>query len=198
MADEQNSGARHADRYSHITIGLRYREAEAAPWQSIRALGWNDVGFNFYSNVEIEQPELTFNRSAVSFAGVIVWTAGNVADDAILDAIVNELIYKQAGNVVHNSQLHGRLVRLIRTPHKEFEKRAVLTSLGVNVSDEKLAEIIAGRKQGRPMFQYGVKLESEAWNTIVEGALRISGGLIELEKMSKALTPRRTPGPAAS
>jgi hypothetical protein len=182
----KSSSARNEDRHSHIGIGLHYRSNET--WERVEALGWNDVGFNFYSAHEIQEPLLELKRGISRFEGTMVWSSLNTSDDVVLAELVNELIYKKTKDVASNAALHTRLVKLLRTPGMIAEKKNLLTSLGLSITDEKMSEMIARRRLEHPIFRYGVKVDSPVWSAIVKSALSISSVVISMEKWSGAFS----------
>jgi hypothetical protein len=65
LSDEFNLVIRQGKRYDNITIGLRC--LVDGQWEGFRAIGWNEVGFNFYLDHEIKQIHLPFKTR---FGGV--------------------------------------------------------------------------------------------------------------------------------
>ena len=177
--------SRNDDRHSHIGIRLQYRTADK--WEYLEALEWNAVGFNFYHAQAIQGPELQLRRGLTRFTGHVVWQSLNTSDDVVLLTVVNRLLYAQAKTVVDNPQLHIRLIKLLRGPGMVAEKLKVLASLGASLSDAKTAELVAKRKLEHPMYHYGVRVQSEAWSSIVESALSVASVLVSLDKWSGAL-----------
>ena len=186
--EDQNSLSRSEDRHSHISIGLRYRVNEK--WERLDALGWNETGFNFYHSSEFDEPRLELKRGLIRFDGTILWKSIGTDDEVHLGALLHELIFKRAQGLTDNLPLRHRLIKLIRIPGMTMQKRAVLASLGQDLSDEKVADLVAQRKLERPLFHYGVKVESEAWRTIAKGAFSISSVVISMEKWSAAFVKK--------
>ena len=122
-------------RHSHISVGLQF--LANGQWEQFEALGWNDVGFNCYHVQEIHEPALELKRGLTRFSGTITWRSINTSEEVALSALVNELIYKRAQEVSNNTALQERLVKLIRVPGMVAEKRRVLGSLGLDLSDAK-------------------------------------------------------------
>ncbi len=186
LPEDTNAMVRNKDRYSHISIRLRFRVNDK--WETLDALEWNEVGFNFYHVHELHDPVLELKRGITRLDGTIVWRSPNANDDVVLATLVNELIFAKSKDLVNNVALQTRLIKLIRVTGMVAEKRKILASLGLDIADKKMAEMIAQRKQDRPMFHYGVKVLSNAWGEIVEKAFNVSSVLISLEKWSNALT----------
>lgn len=186
MGNELEVGARNDDRHSHIGIRLGCRIGES--WLHVEAVGWNDVGFNFFSAEALDQTTLEFRRGLTRFDGTVVWRTINNDDAVVQTALINALIYERANEVVaSNAALHKRLIRLVRTPGLVEQKRGLLASLGMALDDERIASMVEQRKRDQPMFQYGVKVESEAWRCIVADALQLSSVVISMEKWSGSL-----------
>jgi len=185
LTDNSSDILRNTTRHSHIGIRLHVRVN--GKWERIEAMGWNEVGFNFFLMHDMTDSALELKRSLTRFAGTIVWRARNTLDEVVLAALVNELIFTQAKYVSNNQALHQRLMKLMRAPGMLAEKRKILASLGLDLPDEQMAAMLNQRKQERPIFQYGVKVESEAWGNIVKEALKVSSVVISLEKWSDAL-----------
>jgi len=188
LAHNNDAILRNEDRYSHIGIQLQYHAAER--WEPLEALGWNEVGFNFYHTQDLRTPILELKRGLTRFDGDIVWRSLNTSDELVLATLVNELIYRKAKAVTDNARLHARLIKLIRVSGMLTEKKHILASLGQDISDKKLAEMIAHRKLERPVFHYGVKVESKAWADIVHKTLRVSSVVISLEKWLDAFAQK--------
>lgn len=174
--------ARSDNRHSHIGIRLHVRINDV--WVRCEALGWNEVGFNFYDTRNITGPVLELKRGLTRFCGTVVWSAPNASDEGILGSLVNELIFEQAKIRADNSPLHARLLKLIRVPGMVAEKRKILVSLGVDFTKSEIAEMMARRRLEQPLFHYGVKVESEAWCNVVKDALKVSSVVIAMEKWS--------------
>ncbi|MES2947653.1 MAG: hypothetical protein V4858_03835 [Pseudomonadota bacterium] len=188
MTDNQLPTARNEDRHSHIGIRLQYRVDEK--WEHLEALGWSEAGFNFYHAQAIHEPVLQLRRSLIRFEGSIVWHAPNTSDEIVLATLVHELIYQRAKEVSGNTALHARLIRLIRVSGMVDEKRKILASLGPTPTDAQMHSMVAQRKLERPMFHYGVKVESEAWSAVVKSAWSVSSVLVSMDKWSEGLAKK--------
>ena len=182
---EPEAVARAQDRHSHICIRLQLQDEGS--WEFLDAIGWNTVGFNFYFARALEGPQLEFKRGLFHFAGTLAWSPPNFDDEVLQSAIVNELIYKRAKDVSSDASLHARLLRLIRVPGRVEDKRRILASLGLDIGDAKLAQLVGRRKAQRPLFHYGVQVQSDLWAAVVEKALDMSSAVIALERWSKSL-----------
>jgi hypothetical protein len=186
MTATPKSIARSGDRHSHINIGLRLRCQDH--WEPLDALGWNEVGFNFYHPREIVDPLLELKRQLNAFEGRIVWTATTTSDEALMSALLNEQIYLKAKGMADNAALHNRLLKLMRVSDMLPQKQAVLASLGQPVSDTEMADLIAKRRRERPLYHYGVQVDSEAWRATVQKAFSLSSAVASLEKWADSFS----------
>lgn len=175
-------------RHSHISIGLRL--LNNFEWQHIEALGWHENGFNFYYAQEIEETELEVKRGLTKFKATVMWSSVNNSDDVALGTLVNELIYQRAQALNTDAVMRERLIKLIRIPDMIAEKRKVLASLGLDISNADLASMLEQKKRKQPLFHYGVRVDAEGWATIVANALSVSSVVVSLEKWADAITPK--------
>ena len=185
MENTPEAIARTQDRHSHISIRLQLQDGDS--WEFLEAVGWNSVGFNFFFARALEGPLLQLKRGLFHFEGAMAWSAPNFDDEVVQSAIVNELIYKHARKVSSDAVLHARLLRLIRVPGMVEPKRRILASLGLDIGDAKLAQLVHKRKEERPLFHYGVQVQSEVWAAMAAKALDMSSAVIALENWSRSL-----------
>jgi hypothetical protein len=186
VEDGTASVSRNTDRHSHISIRLRLHHGNK--WETIEALGWNAVGFNFYSDHEVTGDLLSLKRGLIPFEGSIAWTSRQTSAEALCLILVNEFLFQRSKEVAGNHDLHKRLIRLLRAPGLLEQKLSVLATLGQPMSDRHLLELATKRMAERPMTHYGVRVESEAWSGIVASALDISSVVKSLEQWSDAFT----------
>ena len=186
-APEASAGApeRARTRHNHITIRLQLRVGER--WEYVQARDWNAVGFSCSHPDQLEAPLQQFKRGLLHFAGEIAWRRANTDDEAVLVSVVNELIIKRSQSVSSDASLHTRLRNLVRVPGMVAQKRQILASLGLDIGDSKMAELVARRKVERPSFQFGVRVQSEVWTAVTDKALHMSQAVIALDNWSKAL-----------
>ncbi len=184
LPESPPSLARDGDRHTHIGIRLQFRSANQ--WERFEALGWNNVGFNFFHALDLPD-QLELKRGLTRFDGQVVWRNRNTSDEVLLESLVNALIYKRASEMGSGSGLQVRLLKLIRVSAMVNEKRKILASLGLDIPDEQLNDMLERKRLENPMYHYGVKVESEAWSGVVKNALSISSVVVSLEKWSSAL-----------
>ncbi len=186
MTDNAPSIARSEDRHSHITIGLRCRHGDQ--WEPLDALGWNEMGFNFFHPREITDAVLDFKRQLNAFEGRIVWTATQASDELLTAMLLNERIYQQAKRLVGNGALQHRLLKLMRVSGMLEQKQAVLASLGQSIGAAELASLVERRRQERPLYHYGVQVNSEVWRATVLNAFSLSSAVASLEQWADSFS----------
>ncbi|HEX8948512.1 MAG TPA: hypothetical protein VF790_06095 [Dissulfurispiraceae bacterium] len=171
-------------RFDHVTIGLKYDESS----NSINALSWNEKGFNFFLDSELHERNLSFKKGKYRFQATIIWSYKCDDKAFITETALNKLLFDCLDRYTLNSDLKLRIVALCRTMGRIPEKQKLLNALGVELSDERISCLIKEYPHGRPMYRYGVKVESqEAWTAIVRQSLDISAPVISLDSIGKAL-----------
>jgi hypothetical protein len=158
-----------------------------AGWEYLEAIGWNAVGFNFYSDRALQPALLELKRGLLHFEGTVAWSAPNADVAVVRAAIVNELIFKRAQSVTSDMALQARLLRLIRVGGRVQDKLQILASLGLALDDARLAQLVEKRMAERPVYQYGVRVQSDTWASVVDKAVSLSSAVIALESWSKSL-----------
>ncbi len=173
------------ERQRHIGLRLRLRLEDS--WEQIEALDWNRIGFNFHSARLLPDTTQQFKRGLIRFDGCIAWRAANTDPQVVRTVLVNELLYQKAREATANPQLHERLVQLIRADGLLVEKRKALTTLGLNMTDERLDALVRQRQSEHPLYRYGVRVDSAAWSGIVDGAQALTAVVDALDKWSGAV-----------
>ena len=178
---------RRKKRYNHVPISLRIQIGDE--WKWIKALDWNESGFNFYLDREIPDQPVGFKKSLLSFQGNIVWNRKNSDDSIIMEMILNTLLYdqlKKQGHLVKDSA--RRTINLIRTEGRIDEKIKLLITLGVNDFSYRDAEaLINNHKKSFPMYRYGIRFDSAEWKDIVKHGLEISSSALIMDNIREEL-----------
>ena len=187
-SDTTRAIARNGDRHSHIGIRLQYRRNPDDKWAYLEALGWNAVGFNFHHADDLPGAELELRRGLTRFTGTLAWQSINTSDEVVLGTVVNRLLYTRTQEVATaDPHLQTRLLKLLRVPGMVDDKLKILASLGPTVSLTHMTDLVAQRKREHPVYHYGVRVQSQAWASIVDNALSVSSVLVSLDKWSGAL-----------
>jgi len=64
-------------------------------WKRIKALDWNEDGFNFFADDETTDPQIMFKKGAYQFSGEIVWRRRNDDNAIILEMLLNTFLSEQ-------------------------------------------------------------------------------------------------------
>ena len=185
---EDSISVRRKKRYNHIPISLRINIGDE--WKWIKALDWNESGFNFHLDHEMADSTVNFKKSITPFRGDIVWDHMNGDDNSIMEMIVNTLLFKQMkkqGHVVRDSA--RRIINLIRTQGLIDEKIKMLAVLGMNnFSYRDVETLIASHKKSFPMYRYGIRFDSAEWSSIVKYALDISSAALVMDTIGEGFS----------
>lgn len=181
MREREVTIFRRTKRYSSVPIGLQIIGHDG--WKKVQALDWNEKGFNFFSDEKILSNTVEFKRACYQFLGVIVWNYTNNDNNIILEIVLNDLLLKQIRESARlDKELALRITGLCRMHGKILEKGNLLAALGEKPSDKDLEVMVYDYKKYHMTYRYGVKVESEDWNSIVKHTLEATPGLELLEK----------------
>ncbi|MBI5098979.1 MAG: hypothetical protein HZB30_07035 [Nitrospirae bacterium] len=177
---------RRKKRYSHINIGLKVEINDA--WKPIKALDWNEDGFNFYIDRDIDIDNVMFRKGVERFSGTIVWRRIINNDHVILEIILNRFLFEELGKIDLGSDNYRRIIKLIRTQGKQEEKEKLLIVLkGLSIVNDALSTL-EKYKIEQSLYRYGVKVVSEEWVRIVRYVLKTSSVVQVLDNIEKELS----------
>ena len=79
-----DSDTRQIKRNNHIFLRMKVNLDD--DWEPIKALDWNETGFNFYLDRELNHPEavILFRRAVTVFSGSIIWSCRNDNEEMIM------------------------------------------------------------------------------------------------------------------
>ncbi len=175
---------RREKRFDHVTIGLKYNVSNI--W--IKAHSWNERGFNFFLDSELNEENPDFKKGKYQFQATIRWGYKCDNEAFIRETVLNKLLFNCLDKLTLKSDLQQRIVALCRAMGKIEEKQKLLTALDVVLSDDILNGLIQEHLHKKPLYRYGVSIEpQEAWSAIVRQSLDISAPVISLENIGQAL-----------
>lgn len=184
--NEDAAGIRRKKRYNHVSISLKIKSENG--WEEIKALDWNEDGFNFYINRELADRIQVFRKSVKTFEAEIRWGYKNDDQNVILELILNKLLFDQLRTRPDDRESAELVVQISRMQSKILEKMRLLESLGYEIDDDHLLGMIAKYRAEHPLFRYGVRVESDEWKHIVSETLKISSVLMDLDKVGRSLS----------
>ena len=174
------------NRYSHIYIGLKINMEPS--WEPVKALDWNENGFNFHIDRSIDTDSVIFRKGMIRFPGTIIWRMDFHDDHVILEMVLNRFLFEELGKINAASDNYRRIVSLIRTQGKHEEKEKLLFVLkGISIVDYALS-LVEKYKTEKSLYRYGVKVISEEWAGIVQYALQTSSVVQALDKIGTGLS----------
>ena len=157
-------------RYNHVVIKLRIKIHN--DWVWIKAHDWNEIGFNFFRNHNINDSVVEFKKGQTIFTGEIVWSRSNDNDNVYLEIVVNKLLYNKSEQMEKNNPSAPSRIKLIRTEGRLEDKLKLLPDLGVNITKHKLSSLVEEYKNECLIHRYGVKVDSPEWANIVKQVIK--------------------------
>ncbi len=161
--------ARTKKRYNHVYICLRCKIGEE--WKRIKAFDWNENGFNFYIDEPLQDTDVLFKKDLNQFSGNIAWEVCNDGDEAILETLVNNMLFQHLDSFSDNKETMRRIFTLIRTTGHLEEKKKLLSQLGLSMAKEEVEKMLVQYKQEYGRYRYGIQLSCREWSEIVQKTL---------------------------
>ncbi|MBN2655286.1 MAG: hypothetical protein JXR79_09290 [Nitrospirae bacterium] len=186
MSKSGDSVTRRKKRYNHVNISIRIKNGDA--WEEVKALDWNEDGFNFYINRELNEKTQTFKKSLKNFEAEVRWGYKNDDQNVILELLLNKILFDQLKICSPDRALTERVLDLSRQQSRILEKMRQLESMGYEIDDDYLLSQIEKYRAENPIFRYGVKVDSDVWKHIVEETLKISSVVMDLDKLGRSIS----------
>lgn len=191
MTERDITPVRTEQRYSHVYIGLMVKRGDE--WRGINATDWNESGFNFFIDQELQDDTVQFKKGAKQFTGKVMWKLKGNNGENIFERILNTLLFGQLNKLGNNKETMRRVVNLIRAQGRIEEKMKLLSTLD---PDKKftgdIEALLERNKEEVPVYRYGVFIDDDAWRGIVRYALETSLVVLTMEKIKEGLSGRQT------
>jgi len=184
-----DSDTRQNKRHNHIFLRMKVNLHD--DWEPIKALDWNEKGFNFYLDRKLDDPlgDIMFRRAAVVFKGSIIWSCRNDDEDMIMETILNSMLFNQIKK--HNDILKdsiNRIINLLRSQGLIDEKIRMLSHLGIHgLSQDTVRLMVDSHKKEHPEYRFGIKADCEEWREIARNAFVESEPALMLDKIGQDL-----------
>ncbi len=163
--------ARAKERYNHIGIKLQVHIDTA--WVPIKAMDWNEEGFNFHLSQTIAKgSEVFFKNEQVQFSGTIVWVLEHEDAETIREMVLNNLIFKQVMKRTNNVNTLRRIFTMVRTLGILEEKQQLLDLFDAQIAENDLTALVDEYKITSEFYRYGVKTETPEWSKVVQQTLK--------------------------
>ena len=186
MSEKDQSATRRKKRYSHIYISLSVKVG--FKWELIKALDWNEDGFNFYLGHDLPYSNVLFKKGQSKFAGKIMWRKKNDDDIINLEMTLNKLLFEQINKQEDMKGTFSRIVNLMRSEGRVDEKKTILGALNPNITEDEIKGEFETQKMENPTYRYGIKVSSEIWTESVNYALKASSAVQAIDNLGKGLS----------
>jgi len=149
----------------------------------IKALDWNDSGFNFFLDEKIEVKELVFKKNLKEFTGLIVWGIKNDDDSTILEMIINNKLLKHLEQQEEKNESLLRVFKMVRSVGLLEKKKDLLSLFGIKLTISDIEREMDFYIKKNPLYRYGIELGSEDWKETCEQTLET----VPLEKITSPI-----------
>lgn len=177
---------RRKKRYSHIYITLYVKIG--FQWKQIKALDWDESGFNFFLEDEIPYENVLFKKGQTKFAGKIQWRRRSDDSQFNLEMMLNTFLYEKINRLDTDSDTVNRIVKLIRAEGMIDEKRKILAALNPRIGNREINERIGEQAEELQVYRYGVNVSSKEWADITNYALEASSVVDAMDRVGKGLS----------
>jgi hypothetical protein len=167
---ENELSARKKERFSHVYISLVIKHNEES--RIIRALDWNEIGFNFFLDEKLEEKELVFKKELKEFIGQVVWTFKNDDDSTILEMIINDMLLKHLEQHTEKNENLVRILKMVRSVGILDKKKELLSLFGIKLTINDIEKEIEFFKKENSLYRHGVEIESDDWKEICDQTLK--------------------------
>jgi len=186
MPDKNKISLRRKNRHSHIFITLNIKIG--FQWKPIKALDWNESGFNFIIEDEIPYSNILFKKGQAKFAGEVIWSRRSDDREFNLEMMLNTFLYKEINRRDGDKNTFARIVKLIRTEGMIDEKKKILAALNPDIHETEINRRMSGQKQDSSAYRYGVRVSAQEWADIVKYALEASSVVDAIDKVGRGIS----------
>lgn len=170
--DGTNFSARKIERFSHVYISLLLKLNNET--KMIKALDWNNSGFNFFLDEKTEEKELVFKKELKEFTGRVVWGIKNDDDSTILEMIINDKLLKHLEQKKEKKEDLIRVLKMVRSVGVLEKKKDLLSTFGIKLTINDIEKEMDYYIKKNPLYRYGMESDSEEWKEICEQTLKTS------------------------
>ena len=168
--DGTNFSARKVERFSHVYISLLLNLNNET--KIVKALDWNNSGFNFFLDEKIEEKELVFKKNLKTFTGRVVWGIKNDDDSTILEMIINDKLLKHLEQQKEKKEDLVRIFKMVRSVGVLEKKKDLLSIFGIKLTINDIEKEMNYYVKKNPLYRYGIESDAEDWKEICEQTLK--------------------------
>ena len=168
--DGTNFSARKVERFSHVYISLLLNLNNET--KMIKALDWNNSGFNFFLDEKIEAKELVFKKDLKEVTGRVVWGIKNDDDSTILEMVINDKLLKHLEQQEEKKEDLIGFFKMIRSIGVLEKKKDLLSAFGIKLTINDIEKEMDYYIKKNPLYRYGIEADTEEWKEICEQTLK--------------------------
>jgi len=170
-------------RYDHAYISMKAQYNE--DWHWVKALHWNDRGFNFFCPEVLSiGTQLSFKKGLSHFEGSVVWQRQEVSGADLIEMAVNVILLERITKDEMQKDIVqvNDVIAMIRNHTKaQVKLQYAEENLSLVISEEDIREKIA-HNQWAELGQVGVEVHHPGWLEVVKEALIHSQGILALDQ----------------
>ena len=170
--DGTNFSARKVERFSHVYISLLLNVNNET--KMVKALDWNNSGFNFFLEEKIEAKELVFKKELKEFSGQVVWGIKNDDDSTILEMIINDKLLKYLEQQEEKKEDLISVFKTVRSVGVLEKKKDLLSTFGIKLTINDIAKEMNCYIKKNSLYRYGIESDAEEWEEICNQTLETS------------------------
>ena len=167
--DGTNFSARKVERFSHVYISLLLNFNNET--KMVKALDWNNSGFNFFLEEKIEAKELVFKKDHKEFTGRAVWGIKNDDDSTILEMIINDKLLKHLEQQEEKKENLISVFKTVRSVGVLEKKKDLLSTFGIKLTINDIAKEMNCYIKKNSLYRYGIESDAEEWQEICNQTL---------------------------
>lgn len=168
--DGTNFSARKVERFSHVYISLLLNLNNET--KMIKALDWNNSGFNFFLDEKIEAKELVFKKELKEVTGRVVWGIKNDDDSTILEMVINDKLLKHLEQQEEKKENLISVFKMVRSVGVLEKKKDLLSTFGIKLTINDIEKEMDYYIKKNPLYRYGIEPDAEGWEEICEQTLK--------------------------
>jgi hypothetical protein len=170
--DGTNFSARKVERFSHVYISLLLNLNNET--KMIKALDWNNSGFNFFLDEKIEAKELVFKKDLKEVTGRVVWGIKNDDDSTILEMVINDKLLKHLEQQEEKKEDLIGFFKMVRSVGVLEKKKDLLSAFGIKLTINDIEKEMNYYIKKNPLYRYGIESDAEEWKEICKQTLKTS------------------------
>ncbi len=167
----------------YIRLQIEIRDA----WKWIRAINWNENGFDFYDENNIEYSRALCRKGPNTFEGNLEKVC-NYNEAELCEINLNSQLYSELKKMVQRDEIYDRIINLIHEQGRIEEKKNILFALHRHNTDYNAPLSSELKKSEVTLYHYRIATESGKWADIVQYAREASSVVQALDNAGKGFS----------